>query len=152
MYEKEDSNKNISQKHNNISEEEFPDAEFESVLLETMVLFNKKRDTEIDIIHQQVQDYLFLEFLPHHSTPLDELGGHEQLFSMVFPTLFPYRVADFYSGRQRSVKLKKYIQHLLKYYDNCFGQHIYFYYFTFNLQMQNQVQDTTQYYVNKSNQ
>jgi hypothetical protein len=57
------------------------------------------------------------------ASPIDEAARKERIFAMAFPTLYPNSQADFNQARQRTVTLKEYAHHMMRYKDGRFGRH-----------------------------
>jgi hypothetical protein len=57
------------------------------------------------------------------ATLINKFNRTKAIFSLAFPTLFPYGAAKFITLRLREVGLRKYIKHLLLYRDPQFAQH-----------------------------
>jgi hypothetical protein len=57
------------------------------------------------------------------TTLIDEAARRERIFAIAFPTLYPNGLADFNQARSRSVTLKEYAYHLMRYEDGRFGRH-----------------------------
>ncbi|XP_057815444.2 uncharacterized protein LOC131029067 [Cryptomeria japonica] len=68
------------------------------------------------------------------TSPVNEYNI-EDLLLMAFPTLFPNGMALPLQDRARHVHLHEYALHLIKYYDQIFGQHVRFRYYIYNLMM-----------------
>ncbi|XP_059064700.1 uncharacterized protein LOC131856792 [Cryptomeria japonica] len=68
------------------------------------------------------------------SSPINE-NNTKGLLPMAFPTLFPTGVALPLQTHPKHVHLHKYALHLIRYYDQMFGQHVRFWYFIYNLIM-----------------
>ncbi|KAN0068982.1 hypothetical protein V8E54_013151 [Elaphomyces granulatus] len=66
------------------------------------------------------------------STPIDEISRQVRIYAMAFPSIFPRGIADWNEGRQRSVTLAEWGEHLLRYHDGRFGRHPRFRYLLFN--------------------
>lgn len=62
---------------------------------------------------------------------------------MEFPTLFPNGMTLPLQDKIRHVHLHEYDLHLIKYYDQRFGQHVYFRYYIYNLMMRHGSQQST---------
>lgn len=73
------------------------------------------------------------------STPIDEAARTQRIFAMAFPTLYPWGDADPNSPRQRSVNLREYGQHMIKYKDGRFGSHPRWRFLVFNMIMREEV-------------
>jgi len=84
------------------------------------------------------------------TTPIDEAAGRERIFAMAFPTLYPNGLADFNQARSRSVTLKEYAYHLMRYEDGRFGQHPRWRFMVFNILMRDKSKKSAWYYVSKS--
>lgn len=84
------------------------------------------------------------------STPIDEAAGRERIFAMAFPTLYPNGQADFNQARSRSVTLKEYASHLMRYKDGRFGRHPRWRFMVFNILMRDKSKKSARYYVSKS--
>jgi hypothetical protein len=75
---------------------------------ETMVPNLDIRQTETELLEEAFNKRRKLptaEAPEIRQTPIDELGRKHRLFSMCFPTLFPYGTADWHQGRMRNVSL-----------------------------------------------
>lgn len=55
------------------------------------------------------------------------------LFTMAFPSLFPFGKADFSTPHQSKLELYKWVKHLMHYKDSCFTTHPCFRFFALNL-------------------
>jgi ATP-dependent DNA helicase PIF1 len=111
--------------------------------------------TESDLIRQQITGHNppIAAGIPApdiRATPIDEAAGKERIFAMAFPTLFPTGDADFNTSRSRSVSLKDYAQHLLRWKDGRFGRHPRFRFLIFNIYMRQQASSTARFYVSKA--
>jgi hypothetical protein len=84
------------------------------------------------------------------STPIDEAAGRERIFAIAFPTLYPNSQADFNQARSRSVTLKEYASHLMRYKDGRFGRHPRWRFMVFNILMRDKSKKSARYYVSKS--
>ena len=69
---------------------------------------------------------------------------------MAFPTLYPWGNADPNSPRQRSVKLREYAQHMMKYKDGRFGRHPRWRFLIFNMIMREEVRKTSRLFVSRN--
>jgi hypothetical protein len=74
----------------------------------------------------------------------------EQIFAMAFPTLYPTGRADFNAPRQRTVTLKAYIQHLLRFQDGRFGRHPRWRFLAFNILIRRKAGSAARYYILKT--
>ena len=83
------------------------------------------------------------------STPIDEISRQVRIYAMAFPSIFPRGLADWNEGRQRSVTLAEWGEHLLRYHDGRFGRHPRFRYLLFNQIMRSRARGKSTYYVNK---
>jgi hypothetical protein len=83
------------------------------------------------------------------STPIDEISRQVRIYAMAFPSIFPGGIADWNEGRQRSVTLAEWGEHLLRCHDGPFGRHPRFRYLLFNQIMRSRARGRSTYYVNK---
>lgn len=78
-------------------------------------------------------------------------GRGQRVFSLAFPTLFPFGEADWALPRLRSKKLKFYdwVQHLMRYHDGRFACHDRFRYAVFNIWLRELSSARSRWVVNK---
>jgi ATP-dependent DNA helicase PIF1 len=89
--------------------------------------------SERDLLADQIEGLRTHLTMPSvRSTPINNFGSHERLFSIAFPTLFPKGEADYAAPRYRSVTLSAWAAHLMRYHDRRFATHPQFRYVVFN--------------------
>ena len=106
----------------------------------SMVLNLNITETEVEQLHATIQDIRQKRlqnrvdiYEPEiRSTLIDEIGRQVRIYAMAFPSIFPRGLADWNEGRQRSVTLAEWGEHLLRYYDGRFGRYPRFRYLLFN--------------------
>lgn len=78
-------------------------------------------------------------------------GRGQRIFSLAFPALFPFGLADWSLPRQRSKELTFYdwIIHLLRFHDGRFARHDRFRYAAFNLWMRELSSKRSKWLINK---
>ena len=119
---------------------------------ETMVPNLDIRQTETELLEEAFNKRRKLptaEAPEIRQTPIDELGRKHRLFSMCFPTLFPYGTADWHQGRMRNVSLADWGEHFLKFHDGRFGTHPRFRFLVFNMLMRQKAWEASGFWVKK---
>jgi len=111
-------------------------------------------NTEIQEIHHYLHSYNHqsdtrIEWLTIGLLPINEYNI-EGLLSMDFPALFPIGAAMPNQRIMKAVQLHEYALHLIRYYDNRFGNHPRFHYYIYNLMMRHRSQATTSFFVKKN--
>ena len=71
-------------------------------------------------------------------TPLNEFNRSQALFSLAFPTLYPYGQADFVEPRLRSITYQDYLEHAMHTQDGRFARHPTWRFVAFNTLMRRQ--------------
>ncbi|OXV08184.1 hypothetical protein Egran_04053, partial [Elaphomyces granulatus] len=123
----------------------------------SMVLNPNITKTEVEQLHATIQEIRQKRLqnrvdVPEpeiRSTPIDEISRQIRIYAMAFPSIFPRGLADWNEGRQRSVTLAEWGEHLLRYHDGRFGRHPRFRYLLFNQIMRSRARGKSTYYVNK---
>ena len=91
--------------------------------------------TELQHLQQAVQSALpALSIASFCQTSLSE-WEKKCVFQMAFPSLFSYRLSDFFNPHTYEITFKDWISHVLRYKDGHFACHLHFHYVAFNMWM-----------------
>ncbi|XP_059070441.1 uncharacterized protein LOC131860092 [Cryptomeria japonica] len=99
-----------------------------------------------DTLQLHTTEKNFLPWPQISSSPINEYNT-KGLLPMAFPALFPTGIALPLEPRTKHVHLHEYALHLIRYFDQRFGQHVRFRYFIYNLIMRHHSQQSTTVFI-----
>ncbi|GLJ15036.1 hypothetical protein SUGI_0245580 [Cryptomeria japonica] len=117
-----------------------------SSFIPTMLGTTCELETIKDTLQLHTDEKNLLPWPQISSSPINEYNT-EGLLPMAFPMLFPTSAALPLQTHPKHVHLHKYALHLIRFYDQRFGQHVRFRYFIYNLIMRHHSQQSTTVFI-----